>query len=286
MDHNAVALEETAKTFRADMWDTVCEDVALECGILQRHFGPVQVSLFESLPNSPLVNTILGVAERGAVSGGHLARAVEWADSLGVDYRVRVCRAMPEEALAERWLNQHGFEQGRGVVKYVRDGSMPSFPRPSNMTVWELEGDGSAVETMMFAASPAAGLPSDASILLSELPAQEHWHSYSVELRNEIVAFGSMLIRDDVAILGLDGTVEAARGNGCHQALLHERLVAASRAGCRTVFSEVGECDHEGVAIAARNLLRAGFVPAYRSMHWQRPRARQVISDQVGPYLY
>jgi GNAT superfamily N-acetyltransferase len=217
---------------------------------------------------------VLGAAEPGAVSGGYLAAAIEWLDSLGVDYRVPVARRRPGMAAAEGWLNRHGFEQGRGLVKYVRDGSLPDLPpTPPEMTVWEIgerEADG---ETLVDGAAPLLGLPSPASNLLFGLPSQENWRTYTVELEEEIVSFGSMLIHDGVALLGFDATNPEARGRGCNQALLRRRLLAGFDAGCETVAMELRESDEEGVEAAARNLYRAGFVPAYRSMNWQRPRS-------------
>jgi hypothetical protein len=54
-------------------------------------------------------------------------------------------------------------------------------------------------------------------------------------------------------------------------ALLRERLLAAAEADCDTVVAELPESEDESTAATVRNLLRAGFVPAYRSMNWQRP---------------
>jgi GNAT superfamily N-acetyltransferase len=277
MKYDPAVLEGASKRLRHDMWQTVASDAIDECGIEERCFGPVQATAFETMPEFPSLNQVLGAAEPGAVSGGHLAAAIEWVDSLGVDYRVSVARRRPGTEAAERWLDRHGFEQGRGSVKYVRDGSLPDLPpTPPEMTVWEIgerEADG---ETLVECAAPLLGLPWPASSLLFGLPSQEKWRTYTVELGGEIVSFGSMLIHDSVALLGFDATNPEVRGRGCNQALLRQRLLAAFDAGCETVAMELRESDEEGVQAAARNLYRAGFVPAYRSMNWQRPRTTWV----------
>jgi GNAT superfamily N-acetyltransferase len=271
VEYDATTLECAAKTFRSDMWRTVCEDAVVECGIEEACFGPVQATVFEVLPEASSLNVVLGAAEPGAVEHGHLAAAVQWMDRFDVDYRVPVARERPGMAAAEDWLNRHGFEQGRGLLKYVRDASPPEHPGDRAITVWEIgerEADG---ETMVFDVAPALGLPPKAASLLFSLPVQEHWRTFTAELEGRVVSFGSMLFHWDVAWVGLDATVESARGHGCHQALLRERILAASDAGCRTIVAELDEGYSEGIAVAGRNLLRAGFLPSYRSMNWRRP---------------
>jgi GNAT superfamily N-acetyltransferase len=211
-------------------------------------------------------------AEPGAVEDGHLAAAIAWIDRFDVDYRVPVARGRPGVAVAESWLNRAGFEQGRGLQKYVRDTSLPERPGDASIRVWEIGQDESDGETMVFDAAPALGLPSKAASLLFALPIQKHWRSYTAELEGRIVSFGSMLLHDGIAWVGLDATVEDARGRGCNQVLLRERILTAAEAGCDTIFAELEEDDSEDMATAGRNLLRAGFVPAYQSMNWRRPR--------------
>jgi len=253
------------------MWRTVASDAIEECGIEERCFGPVQATVFEAMPGFLLLNQVLGAAEPGAVGEGHLEAAIEWMDSFDVDYQVPVARGRPEVAAAEKLLNRRGFEQGRSHVKYVRTGSLPDLPPTPEITVWEIGDDESDGETMDFVA-PLLGLPFPASSLLFGLPCEEHWRSYTAEVEGEIVSFGSMLIDGGVGLLGLDATVPEFRGRGCNQALLRQRLIAAFEAGCDTVVVELRESEDEGVAAAARNLYRAGFLPAYRSLGWQRPR--------------
>jgi hypothetical protein len=271
MGYDARALERATQTFRADMWQTVCEDAVEECGIEERRFGPIQVTVFEALPDSPFLNQVLGAAEPGAVEDGHLKAAIEWADSFGVNYRVLVARGRPCEGLSEAWLNWHGFEQRRGLVKYVRDASPPDLPWNPEIKVWEIGQEEAHGETLVDGAAPVLGWPSAASHLLFALPVQDRWRTYTAELEEQVVSFGSMLIHCGVAVLGLDATVEEARRRGCNLALLHRRLLAAFEARCDTVVAEVPEGEDEGLAAIRRNLLRAGFVPAYSSMSWQRP---------------
>lgn len=281
MEYDPALLEGVSKRLRHDMWRTAAPDAIAECGIEERCFGPVQVTVFEALPHLPALNQVLGAAEPGAVAEGHLTAAIEWADGCGIDYRVPVSRRRPETAAAEDWLNRHGFEQGCGLVRYVRDASWPIMPGVPGVKVWEIGAEEDAAgETMIFSAAPALGLPGPAGVLLFALPVQENWRTYTAELEGQIVSFGSMLIHEGVAVVDLDATLEQFRGRGCNQALLRARLLAAAEAGCDTVVAQMPENDDPGVGAAVRNLLRAGFVPAYRSVNWQRPRG-WVASDEL-----
>jgi hypothetical protein len=274
MGYDAATLERVAKTQRSDMWRMVCADAIDECGIVEAWFGPVQVTIFEAMPEWPALNLMLGAAEPGAVEEGHLAAAVQWADQFDVAYRVTVAHDRPGTVRAERWLNWNGFEQRRGQLKFIRDASPPDLPPVDGMAVWEIgqEEEAMAGETIVLGAERAMRLPHPASHLLFALPRQKHWRTYTVELEDDIVSFGSMLLQDDVALLGLEGTVEGFRGRGCNLALLRERIQAAIGAGCHTMFAELEENESEQVAVARGNLVRAGFLPACRSMNWQRPR--------------
>jgi hypothetical protein len=262
--------------FRAEMWSGACEDALYECGIAERRFGPLQANIIEDLPDAPALNTVLGAGEAGAVGDGHLAAAVEWADAFAVDFQVLVGHQRPETAAAEAWLNRHGFEQGHSLVRYARNArSLPDLAGNRGIKIWELGDRGEESvggETMIFDAGPALGLPASASSMLFELPGRKHWRCYTAELDGEgVVGYGSMLLRDGIAALGLDGTVECARGRGCNLALVRQRLLAAYEAGCETVFAGIPVYGEE-IPVRARNLVRAGFVPAHRSVYWQRPR--------------
>ena len=272
MDYDAATMESTAKTFRSDMWGTVCEDAILDLGIAEARFGPIQVTIFEALPDAPQMNAILGAAEPGAVEEGHLTSAIAWADRFDVRYRVAVARSRPGADVAERYLNHQGFEQGRGLWKYVRDASPPDLPRDPGITVWRIDEEECAGETMAVSAGSAVGLPSEATHLLYALPSHERWRTYTAELEERIVSFGSLMLDEGIARIAFDGTVPEARGRGCNTVLLRRRILTAIEAGCHTIFAELPEGESEGLAAAARNLERAGFVPAYRSMNWQRPR--------------
>jgi hypothetical protein len=276
MKYDPAELERVASRFRYDMWDTVPDDAVVESGVEMQWFGPVLATAFADLPEVRNLNLIQGAAEPGAVEEGHLAAAVEWMRAREVEYIVPVASGRPASEEAEIWLGSHGYERGAGLVKFVRDVSPPQLPVNPEVTVYELgdvEGDGEGLSVI---AAEALGLPMIAETLFFSLPQHERWRCYTaaIEPYGDVVACGSMLIHDGVALIGVDGTLETARGRGCNQALLQRRLLDAAEAGCHTVFAELGGCDPEGILAACHNLLRFGFVEAYASQTWQRPALR------------
>jgi GNAT superfamily N-acetyltransferase len=255
------------------MWDSVVPEAISESGVEVERFGPVQATAFGDLPEVHLLQQIQGAAEPGAIEGGHLAAAVEWMRAREVDYRIPVAAGRPGAPDAEDWLGGRGYERGAGWVKMVRDGSPPDFDVDPGITLYRLGEDEAEGEGLSTIAAEALEIPLVAGTLFFSLPQRNGWHCYTAALGpDEVpVATGSMLIVDGVAQLGAGTTLEEARGHGCNAALLHRRLLDAHRAGCHTVFVEVGECDLASWSAVTRNLRRAGFEEAYEGRNWQRP---------------
>lgn len=273
MRYDSAVLERVAQRFRRDMWDSVVPEAISESGVEVQRFGPVQATAFGDLPEIHLLQQIQGAAEPGAVDDGHLAAAIEWMRAREVDYRIPVAAGRPGAPDAEGWLGERGYERGAGWVKMVRDGSPPEFEVDSEITIYRLGQDEAEGEGLSTIAAEALEMPLVAGTLFFSLPQREGWHCYTAALGpDEVpVATGSMLMVGGVAQLGAGQTLAHARGQGCNAALLHRRLVDAHRAGCHTVFVEVGECDLASWSAVTRNLRRAGFEEAYEGRNWQRP---------------
>ncbi len=273
MDYDSALLERVAQRFRRDMWKSVVEEAVTESGVQVEQFGPVQATAFGDLPEVHGLNQIQGAAEPGAVEDGHLAAAIEWMRALEVDYRVPVAECRPGTEEAEAWLSERGYERGSGWVKLVREATPPDWPEDPNVEVFEIgneEADGEGMSTIV---SEALELPVTAGTLFFSLPQAEHWRCYTAALGPDqpVVATGSTMIVDGVAQLGPGMTLEEARGHGCNTALLRRRLLDAAKAGCHTVFVELGETDPDSLMSIYRRLCRAGFEEAYQSRNWQRP---------------
>lgn len=273
VEYDSAVLERVAQRFRCDMWNSVTADAVSESGVELRRFGPVQVTAFGDLPEAHCLNQIQGAAEPGAISGGHLANAVDWMRSREVDYRVPVAEGRPGTDAAESWLDQRGYERGGGWIKLVRDTSPPDWPEDPAVTIYELGEDEADGEGLSGILSAAFDLPLTAGTLFFSLPQTGSWRCYTAALGEGVgvVATASMLICGGVAQFGPGATMPAGRRRGCNLALLRRRLVDAAAAGCHTVFVELGEYESARISGVRRNFLRAGFQEAYGSQNWQRP---------------
>ncbi|HWO16701.1 MAG TPA: GNAT family N-acetyltransferase [Solirubrobacterales bacterium] len=263
------ALDETERRFWRECWESVPADVAAERGIELRNFGPIQASAIASLPEVRMLNLVLGAAEPGALEGGHLADALDWTESLGVDCYVPVKPGSAEASAAEDRLKSRGYELGYAWMKFVRDPSPSTLYEPEGVEVVELTaGEG---EPLGRIGAEGFNLPPWAGAFFRDLPGREGWRCYAAEIDGRPQACAAMLIHNGVAEFGIAATLEIARGRGCQTALLHRRIEDARAAGCHTLFVETGERTTDRPSASYRNILRAGFKEAYLRPNWRHP---------------
>ena len=267
VQYEPLALDRIERHFWREIWSSVPAAVAAEHGIEARRFGPVQASVVDNLPRVGMLNLVLGATEPKAVSGGHLAAALEWTRARGVSPYVPVTPGLPDSDGAAAWLADNGFSPGYSWMKFVRDAHPPRFRVPADVEVIELDGD----EDEPFGAIAATGfgMPVWAADFFAHLPEAPGWRCYVARVDDRAQACGAMLIEDGVAEFGIGATLESARRRGCQLALLHRRIVDAAEAGCHTLFVETGERAEDRPAGSYRNILRAGFEEAYLCPNWQ-----------------
>ncbi|HEX2392793.1 MAG TPA: hypothetical protein VHI77_07725 [Solirubrobacterales bacterium] len=264
--YDAAQLDTVERRFWREIWESVPEDVAGEQGIELKRFGPLQASLAAALPSTGVFNLLLGAAEPGAVSGGHLAAAAEWAAALGVAPYVPVTPGLAESEAAERWLAANGYTAGYAWMKFVRDVHPPRFPDPPGVEVIEVEA-GSEEPFGMLAAG-GFGFPAWAAAFFARLPGMDGWRCYVARVDGTARACAAMLIDGEIAEFGIAATLEGGRRRGCQLALLRRRILDAAEAGCRLLFVETGARTEGLPAGSYRNILRAGFEEAYLRPNW------------------
>lgn len=267
--HSPDVLDALERRFWREVWRSPVLDAVEEQEIEARRYGPIQATTIAGRPEESMLNLVLGAAADGAVEDGHLAESLDWVESLEVDCRVPVAAGRPESGAAEDLLNQRGYERCESRVRFLRDTSPPDFPEPPGVEVGELheftEGFGSGV-------SEAFELERQAGFVFDCLPERDTWRCYYAQARGQRgYAYASMMLDYKIAQLGFAATPEAARGNGCHMALLHRRIVDAAKARRHTLLAETREplADRDGPSPGCRNLLRAGFKQVSASMAWR-----------------
>jgi len=268
MRYDAAAIAAAELHFREGIWGAAPRDAIDELEIIKRWFGPVLATACAGLPDAVLMNTVQGAAEPGAIEGGHLAEGVEWMRYREVDYLVQVASDRPNSKQTEAWLASRGYEQGPTMRRYVRAIAEPGNASEDGVDVRKLTAAETEGMSLIFA--DAIGVSDLATVPLLGLPDLEGWHCYAGYLEGREVACGAMLLHEGMAVLGLDATMPEARQRGCQTALIQRRLADAARAGCSTALAESCDvpADH---GAAGRNLQRAHFVEAGRSIGWHRP---------------
>ncbi len=269
--YDPATLDETERRFWRGIWESVSTEVAGEREIEVRSFGPVQTSTVAALPDAQMLNLVLGAAEPDAVSGGHLADAIEWVGSKGLRCYVPVTPGLAGSEAAEGWLGGHGYEPGYSWMKFVRDAHPPRFAAPEAVEVIEL--DEGAKEPFAMVAATGFGLPAWASTFFARLPGRSGWRCYVARVDDTTQACAAMFVHEGMAEFGIAATLEQARGHGCQLALLRRRILDAAAAGCHTLFVETGERTPDRPSASYRNILRAGFEEAYLRPNWQRRSA-------------
>lgn len=275
MEYDAAALERIFQRARRDMLSSVVADAVEEAGIELRRFGPVQATVVRGLSKNRSLNRINGAAEPGAVEKGSLRAAVAWMRSHEVDYTIPVALSRPGRLKAAAWLSRRGFERTAVSIRYVHRGTCALDPvEDARITIYELgeeENDGFGLTEV---AADVFGLTPATDAMIFSLPGRPGWHCYTASLPKQALAIsacGVMFVDDGIAQLGLEATVDTARGEGLNQALLRRRLMDAANQGCHTVVAELVQSDSEDVAPLRHNLLKLGFKEVHAVQHWSRP---------------
>lgn len=269
------ALDEIEKRYLRDLWRTASMDVVMELRIDLARFGPVQASIVCQEPEEPLVNAILGAGAKNAVKSGHLADAVDWARSHGVDYRVPVTPGLPHAERAERWLMEQGHEQSRAWTKFIRDTAVPATDDSPGIEV-ELIDCEDWCESLSTLVDGIFGDSSWLSSFCIDLYRRPDWRLYAAyeeEGEERSLAAAAMLMQEGMAHLGLL-TSEGANGGECLATLIHRGIRDAAAAGCRTVFAETeAPTPGERLSPTAENLYLAGFKQAFVRTDWRPSRS-------------
>jgi hypothetical protein len=267
--YDPLALDAIERRFWREVWEATPPPAAAEHGIELASFGPVQATVLRALAEVQMINLLLGATAPGAVAGGHLAAAIEWARGRGVEPSIPVTPGLPATAEVEAFLRSAGFAPGYGWMKFVRDTHPPRSSPPADVEVVELAG----ADEEPFAAIVAAGfgLPAWGAELFAGLPGRPGWRCYVARVDGEPQAAAAMLLDAGIAEFGMAATLEPGRRRGCQAALLHRRIVDAAAAGCELLFVETGERVPGRPSNSYRNILRAGFEEAYLCPNWGAP---------------
>ncbi len=273
------------RQFWLELWRVPVVESVERDGIEVRHYGPVLAFAFREEPRVSLFNVLLGADRRGAVGRGHLAEALEWTESMGLDLRIPVRGEgeFGEPGETEDFLNRRGYRRSGALATFVRGAGPAGFPAPPGIEVEELAGE-SLVEAFSIILAAAYGLELTAEGFTIGLPGQRYWRTYIASDEEGPFAAAATMMHHETPQLAFAGTDEQCRGRGAHLALLRRRIEDARAAGARQLFAvteETLECP-DALSAGARNLLRAGFKLVEVRTVWRPPEERLAPEDEDG----
>ena len=96
------------------------------------------------------------------------------------------------------------------------------------------------------------------------------WHCFVAYEDRRPVAAGLLYAEGEVGWFGATSTMVEHRGRGAQGAILAARIERARDLGLRLLVTETAVVDEEGPGPSFRNVLRAGFEPAYVRPNYTR----------------
>ena len=126
------------------------------------------------------------------------------------------------------------------------------------------------------------GLPPDAARWLAAPAAHPDWHCFVAYDGDEPVAGGLLYAQGDVGWLGVTSTLVEHRGRGAQGAILAARIDRARELGVCLLVTETGAPEEGEPGPSYRNILRAGFDPAYVRPNYVPARADAGSSSSSG----
>ena len=149
---------------------------------------------------------------------------------------------------------------------YLRDGSWQKFERgvepiePRTDLAVEEARTTEDVATFLRA---CWGVPEDAARWLASLADHPEWHCFLAYDREEPVGGGMLYAREHAGWVGIAATRVDFRGRGAQSAILAARIERAKELGLTLLVTETGSAEDDEPGTSYRNILRAGFQPAY-----------------------
>ncbi len=162
----------------------------------------------------------------------------------------------------EEQLAALGYEHSGAWTKFVR-GVEPA-PARTDLRIAE------NTDPEVFALTTSAGFGLDVELArrTSGLVGARGWHCFAAWDGDEPAGAGMLYAEGEWGWLGVGSTRPAQRGRGAQAALLAARIDRARELGLGRLVTETGS----GGGPSYRNIVRAGFHPAYERRNWRSPR--------------
>ena len=167
-------------------------------------------------------------------------------------------------------LRERGYEPGYAWVKFRRRPTRRP-PRATELRIDRIGPERASQYTAVLAAG--FGLDPAVTAMLEHLPGRSGWGWYLAYDGDAAVACGAVFVRGAHAWLGQAATLPEHRRRGAQSAIMAARIAAAHAAGAAVVVTETGEVVSGRPGSSYRNIVRAGFEPAYVRPNYVSPPA-------------
>lgn len=226
-----------------------------ELGAGAQEIGGALCLRLEPLSSVTMFNRALGLGIERPATDEQLDEALGFLR--GVEAYVTVAPEAEPRDLGDQ-LQTRGLAPDRGWTKFSR--STADLPQANSTLRVERDDRG---EAFAEAATRGFGLPDLFLDWLRRLPGRDGWQCFVAFDGDAPAAAGALYVTGVVGWNGIGATVPEQRGKGGQSALLAARIEAAAEAGCEVVVTETGEPVDGQANGSYRNILRAGFEPAY-----------------------
>ena len=221
--------------------------------------GGATCTALETVPRSAMFNRALGLGLAEPATDEGLDAIAAFFRRHGVSYAVALAPGAEPGDLPER-LERHGLARGHAWQKFTRDtGLAPDVS--SELRVERVGPERAAAFADAF--TRAYGTPRVVQPLLERLPGLRGWHCFVAFAGDAPAATGALYVTADIGWLGIAGTLPELRGRGAQSAIIAARIETARASGCTIVVTETGVPVDGDAGPSYRNLVRAGFEPAY-----------------------
>ena len=214
-----------------------------------------------ALPTVPstMLNRVTGLGLSEPATEAHLDEIEAFFGRFGVEYAIAVApQAQPAELTG--WLADRGYASGYGWTKFTRAADEPA-PSITDLRVEQITADDG--EDFALVVIEAYELLPSSRDLLRATPEIDGYTCFVAYADDEPAAAGAVVVLGETAWLGFGATRPAFRRRGGQRALFAARARRALELGATTLVTETGERIPGRPSSSYRNIVRAGFRPAY-----------------------
>lgn len=266
----SLEMEAVERAALADLHAAVPESLRAELGISRAEIGGAFVSAASALPSSAIViNRAIGLGLASPESRDSVEAIAAAYARAGIErYFVHLHPESEPDTLAG-WLGEAGLEAARGWMKFRRGREAPPEARTDLEIRPAVPADAEALGRIV---ADAFDLGPGAAPWIGRLIGRPGWHVYMSFDGETPAGTGSMFVQDGIAYLDWGATAPSFRGRGAQSAVLARRIADALDLGCRLLVTATGEDVPGDPQHSYKNILRAGFEPAYIRKNYAPPR--------------